>query len=320
MILKFTFVFIVCCQLTNLITAEEVCPSGWEVYREQKCIKLFDTGELQSFAEAEQTCLKNGDAKLVTISFADKQQFIFNYLFTKKAVVNNVWLGAKYDSSARQFHWADSDFSRLTYANWAAKNPKNDSKIGQSCVQMYSEAELRGQWSNEPCTKKNLVLCERSQNWSNAKMQEQIVKIVLNQVPLGFTYVQLPKEKGPEEIWPWMIWTDVSSEYDSTFFRVAGTKAASFGAVQEEFSPYIDDVAYSDCVVVPGDECARVFPGNPWETKVPRSGWSQRVVTVNTNHEAPAPSRVLKGMMKFHTAAGEVRPKNMAVKVWKRIA
>ncbi|KAH9395941.1 hypothetical protein TYRP_020356 [Tyrophagus putrescentiae] len=68
-----------------------------------------------------------------------------------------------------------------------------------------------------------------------------------NPVPLGFIYVQLPNQNSPQEIWPWMIWTDDSKQYDSTFFRVAGSKAEAFGKVQEDFSPYIDEI-WSPCV------------------------------------------------------------------------
>ncbi|KAH9399901.1 hypothetical protein TYRP_017469 [Tyrophagus putrescentiae] len=269
--------------------AENVCESSWEVYKEQKCIKLIDTAGLQSFAEAEKTCTANGNSRLVSVNFAEKQTFLVEYLFTKKAVVDGVWLGAKYDSAAHQFHWetdgSNSNSKGLTYTNWAAKNPKNNA-LADSCIQFHSEGESKGQWGNEPCSKKNLVLCERPQNWSSAKMQEVIVEMMLNQVPLGFIYVQLPKEKSPQEIWPWMSWTDVSDQYDSTFFRVAGSKSKEFGAVQEEFSPHIDEIKNSICY---GSKCRTKF---------------------DVNGETMA--------MNFHTATGEVRPRNMAVKVWKR--
>ncbi len=292
--------------------AENVCESSWEVYKEQKCIKLIDTAGLQSFAEAEKTCTANGNSRLVSVNFAEKQTFLVEYLFTKKTVVDGVWLGAKYDSAAHQFHWetdgSNSNSKGLTYTNWAAKNPKNNA-LENSCIQFHSEGESRGQWGNEPCSKKNLVLCERPQNWSNAKMQEVIVEMMLNQVPLGFIYVQLPKEKSPQEIWPWMSWTDVSDQYDSTFFRVAGSKAKEFGTVQEEFSPHINEIKNSVCR---GSNC-------PWgilKTAIPQSnGWTGEIFTsgrtkFDVNGETMA--------MNFHTATGEVRPRNMAVKVWKR--
>ena len=55
-----------------------------------------------------------------------------------------------------------------------------------------------------------------------------------NPVPINFTYVQLPHEKEPVEIWPWMIWEDVSANYSGVFFRVIVGEAAPFGQIQME--------------------------------------------------------------------------------------
>ena len=63
-----------------------------------------------------------------------------------------------------------------------------------------------------------------------------------NPVPIGFTYVQLSYEKEPGDIWPWMIWKDVSKEYSGVFFRVVGGDADSFGEVQKENAIRIDKV------------------------------------------------------------------------------
>ena len=61
-------------------------------------------------------------------------------------------------------------------------------------------------------------------------------------ISIGFTYVQLPHEKKPSEIWPWMIWEDVSTNYFGVFFRVVGGEAASFGEIQLENTTRIDKV------------------------------------------------------------------------------
>ena len=34
-----------------------------------------------------------------------------------------------------------------------------------------------------------------------------------NPFPIGFIYVQLPNEKSPTEIWPWVTWNNVTSDY-----------------------------------------------------------------------------------------------------------
>ncbi len=190
----------------------------------------------------------------------------------------------------------------MSFTNWAPNNPKtSSSSTANICVQMNSDELVRGKWANEPCTKKNLVVCERKQKWTlekmqevierqheqneklqktieqlqgegkenreaneqlqktieqlqkegkrnretNEKMQREIEKLTKNHIPIGFVYVQLPKEKSPQEIWSSEIkWTDVSSTCENIFFRVVGSKTEAFGKVQEDFSPYIDKVSY----------------------------------------------------------------------------
>lgn len=249
-----------------------------------------------------------------------------DYLFTKHAVVDNVWIGAIWKKD-NNFDWEDDTDSSI-YTNWAAKNPKNHSF--DTCIQMYAEEEQRGKWSNEPCAKMNRVLCEKKQIWTLNKMQQiveklqknnnekqtkiekmqtTIEKMAANLVPVGFIYIQLPKEKSPQEVWPNLIWTDVSTQYDSTFFRVAGSKTASFGSIQEEFSPYISRIKFDWCI---GPSCKEGI----FDSTLPRNGgWSGDILAAGLTHGTK-----LKyfSYLNFYTTAGEVRPRNMAVKVWKR--
>ena len=44
----------------------------------------------------------------------------------------------------------------------------------------------------------------------------------------------MPHEKQPGEIWPWMVWEDVSANYSGVFFRVIGAGTAPFGEIQAE--------------------------------------------------------------------------------------
>ncbi len=275
----------------------------------------MDSAPLQSFADAEITCrAAKANAKLITIHSPDEQSFLSDFLYTTKRVVDNIWLGGQLTENNTTLQWKDN--SNLTFTNWSEENPKNHST--RTCVQMHADEELRGRWSNEPCAKKNLVVCERKLAWSMSKMQELIESLMLNQVapiPVGFTYVQLPKEKSPQEIWPsWMVWSDVSDQYDSNFFRVAGSKSAAFGDVQEEFSPYIDEIKFID---MRGHVDAN---GQITDAKLLRNGgWTGNVLSSWIN-EVPSSANhnEYRGYHNFHTAAGEVRPRNMAVKVWKR--
>ena len=63
-------------------------------------------------------------------------------------------------------------------------------------------------------------------------MQSMLIDLKNNPVPIGFTYVQLPLEKQSGDIWPWMIWEDVSAKYSGVFFRVVGGEADAFGEIQ----------------------------------------------------------------------------------------
>jgi hypothetical protein len=55
------------------------------------------------------------------------------------------------------------------------------------------------------------------QTWSLSHLQKLLLNTIKNPFPIGFIYVQLPNEKSPTEIWPWMIWNDVSSAYAGVF-------------------------------------------------------------------------------------------------------
>ena len=135
------------------------------------------------------------------------------------------------------------------------------------------------------------------------------MEVKWNPVPIGFIYVQLPSEKAPTDIWPWMTWTDVSSSYAGVFFRVTGGDAASFGTVQQDNAPRIDkvDTAYygdvSEMI-----ECTPDYLNCP----LPKGDWSL--------WEYTGASSGNNRYTRFHTTGGEVRPRNMAMRIWKRTA
>lgn len=261
-----------------------------------------------SFDDAEKACAAN-NSELVSIRFLNEEKFLENYLFKQKTVVDNVWLGAKNTSNSIQhhdFYWKNG--KNLSFSNWANGYPKNHST--DTCVQVEADEDVRGKWSNVPCTRKNAVVCEKAQTWTLSKMQSLLVQTMQNPVPLGFIFVQLPNEKSPLDFWPWMIWTDISSSFNGVFFRVAnGGNAGSFGEIQEEDSPYLKEVDYGSCFA---DDCNAFATG---ATLSRAGGWSKNVFT---NPRAKYDSNGQAGLLKFYIEGGEVRPKNMAVKVWKR--
>ena len=105
-----------------------------------------------------------------------------------------------------------------------------------------------------------------------------------------------------------MTWTDISSNYEGVFFRVVGGNAGSFGAVQQEDAPRLEGV-YS----------SKEDPFNKGkviidhEMTIPLTGWSQGFRTGDSYGDAVYTSFK-------NTYSTEVRPKNMAIKIYKRIA
>ncbi len=184
---------------------------------------------LQTYEDAEKTCQQENSSRLISISFREEQEFLSNFLFNKSQVVDNVWIGAKYINNK----FKREDDSDLTFTNWAEGSPKN---MTDYCVEMHSDVGSVGKWVDEPCKKKNLVVCQKRQTWSLSRLQEILLEVKQNPVPIGFIYVQLPKQKSPTEIWSWMIWKDVTSDYAGLFFRAEGGGSEVFEKIQEDTS------------------------------------------------------------------------------------
>ena len=169
------------------------------------------------------------------------------------------------------------------------------------------------------------------------QMKEDFTKLKDSAVALslGFIYVQLPKEKAPAELWPSFKWADISATYDSTFFRVAGSAAAPFGSVQQQQGPpFIDAILWDSCHLTwldsnrigcyPDEEEEQPDNAlNRTDLYGGKSGWSPAIWTafnypqVPDNNKKPA----VANYHRYHVsnAGAEVRPRNMAVKVWRRV-
>ncbi len=283
---------------------------------------------------------------MVSIHYAEEQNYLKNYIFTKKKTVDNVWIGAKYNSTSKQFKWADN--STLSgYSNWAAGNPKN---LADHCVEMLADEGLEGKWAEDRCAKGNQVVCQRmplpsileisrtvielkhslqqtagklaetenklektEKNLVETK-KELLEKLNKESIPIGFIYVQLPKDKAPSELWPSMTWQDISADYEGVFFRVVGGDAASFGQVQQGNAPRLGTVH----ATYDNNDVINTNNGLPYNLTIPASSWSDNIHTGSY-------SVVSNGNIHYYinfklTDTGEVRPKNMAIKVYKRTA
>ncbi|KAH9388471.1 hypothetical protein TYRP_023440 [Tyrophagus putrescentiae] len=278
---------------------QKVCGGdGWTPFTEKKCIKLFSVVGEQSHYWARKYCDDGtGSSRLVTLQSAAEQAAINTYLTRLEknlslAIPQYLWLdgsdvqydqklNSTYNSSA--FNWEEPVKPNTTYLHLTFP----------TCIQMHAYFRT---WSNENCSSPNAVFCTRPQHWSLEKVQEvvealqgtgDIETLNKNPVPLGFIYVQLPKEKSPQEIWAsaGLTWTDISASFNSTFFRVGN-----------------NENNFSNCSYVT-------------QAKVPRGGgWSGDLYTVKKFKGLGEEN----GSISFHFSGGEVRPRNMAVKVWKR--
>jgi hypothetical protein len=179
------------------------------------------------------------------------------------------------------------------------------------CVQLQSEETLFGQWSDVLCDKKNVVVCQKLQTLSLSQLQKILFHVKENLVPIGFIYVQLPNEKSPTEIWPWMTWNDTTSAYAGLFFRAVGEKSAPFGQVQEDNAPHL----------VPVHPLARVsflkplIPSDPIGQVTDYRHRGKRIIPDDTYVSL---LNILPGS-DYKMSSGEVRPRNMAIRVWKRV-
>lgn len=302
--------------LTNAVTvgiiivADSPC-DDWELYKDEKCLKIFNVG-LQTYEDAKKTCIQNDvGTTLLSIHSLEEQNFLSNLLFNTLKVIDNIWIDAK--NTGNIFKWADG--SDLSFTNWAVGSPRNET--GYECVQMTSDVSSKGKWVNEPCGKRNLVVCQKMQIWSISHLQKALMdarkelkdyiditdkklnNLQQNPVPIGFVYVQLPNQSEPNSLWPTVKWQDVTSAYAGVFFRAAGGNSGKFGEIQLEDSPKLTDV-WDDGHGFDIDGNVKIQPGV----------WSKRVLIGHNS--------VPYMGLKFLVSSAEVRPRNIAIRIWKR--
>ena len=123
-------------------------------------------------------------------------------------------------------------------------------------------------------------------------------------VPLGFLYIQLSGQDPPNVLWPSTHWNDVSSSYAGLFFRVVGGEAADFGQIQEANTTRLDEVR----------QCSDF---EEYNVKIPADGsWSKKLYTSWLYKTGGDTTKCLQ----FRHSTSEIRPRNQAVKIWKRVA
>lgn len=126
-------------------------------------------------------------------------------------------------------------------------------------------------------------------------------------VPIGFVYVQLSGQPEPSTLWPQTQWENISSTYAGLFFRVVGGGSAAFGETQNENSPRITEIKNDSN----GNTSHRIsVPAN--------DEWTAALWT-GSDLWCVSPAKPCYWSMYFKQSSGEVRPRNKAVVIWKRV-
>jgi len=249
-------------------------------------------------------------------------------VFVQNNADDNVWIGVKRNPGTRRLIWEDNQ--NHSYTNWDVSDKIS---IGSDCVEMQRETPLardkrRGFWKSVPCRDRNLILCSSvpsvyqpinrpsTKPWPDVK--QPISKPYLNDrslnneqtvesVPYGFIYFQLPAQSEPRIIWPNHNWEEVSRLYSGLFFRVEGSGAENFGVTQNESSPRLFHIQHKK------KDTTRGFHDE--EITLPGDGnWSEYIYSGDRDYE-----RHDARYLRFRMTNDEVRPKNQAIRVWKRV-
>jgi len=273
---------------------------------------------LRPFENAEKSCNEQeNSSNLVIIRSKDEQDFLSNLLFKTHKIIDNVWIGVKFTNN--KFKLIDD--SELSFANWGQGSPRNETDY---CVQMQSDESSIGQWIDEPCAKKNLVVCQKMQFWSSSRLQNILLQVrkefqditkhlntsldeaqkeinnfKQNPVPIGFIYVQLPSQPEPKSLWANVEWKDVTADYAGLFFRAEGENASPFGVIQEENAPRLIHVKRVE------------FQPSANEINILSNGALSAII--DSDHTI----KTDRGLQ-FTVSGGEVRPRNKAMRIWKR--
>ena len=111
-----------------------------------------------------------------------------------------------------------------------------------------------------------------------------------------------------------MIWEDVSANYSGVFFRVVGGEAGAFGKIQMENTNRISKVNVVDYNEAGFDEVKKNPGLNLCQATIQSNGSSKWIWT-GTEGGTNGGKWIY---VNFESTGGEIRSRNIAVKVWRR--
>ncbi|XP_054156737.1 uncharacterized protein LOC128955123 [Oppia nitens] len=250
-----------------------VC-NDWVAYEKQKCLKVI--AERASQETALNRCQRlDSRSRLVYIDDDRQQQFAVKLLANYSQIADRVWLGNQVTAATTPYsNWADGspDYIPVVVTesgynngyNSYGRTSRSSSSSGNSgssgssarCVQMSVTRNHIGKWYDEPCKRRALIVCERSQEWtinilSTAlenitrlvnKHEQQLavaaaadnnsqpspqLSVQLSSIPIGFVYIQLANQSEPHQLWPLTNWQQISDQYAGLVFRAAAAVTAA---------------------------------------------------------------------------------------------
>lgn len=276
------------------------CDDGWVAFANAKCYKLFD--DYVDRDKAEEKCqqgqLGEDEPSLGLIKTNAEQKFVSNYVFNVLGVTDGVWIGARRIDNETNFLWNDE--TDVVHANWASGFPTDDER--RECVRIVSDltrGPRNGDWMDTTCSARNLVLCQKLQNWSLVDIRKQLLDVREKMIPIGFIYTELPGHPTPSKLWPYLQWQEISESFAGDFFRVVGQGSEPFGIAQDECAPRLSQLP----------------AGSNFANGITFTGHSKGSESDNLKGVGQVKSETL-----FHMTDCEIRPQNQAVRVWKRIA
>ena len=120
-------------------------------------------------------------------------------------------------------------------------------------------------------------------------------------VPIGFIYVQLAGQPEPLTLWPGTQWAHISPSYAGLFFRAEGGGSSAFGQVQDQ---------QTKTIKVKNIWCGKNGFSPNTELDITDAYPVNSFWTGGTDGEAIG--------FYFRTNNIEIRPRNQAVRIWKR--
>ena len=109
----------------------------------------------------------------MAVPLSEEEQMFLNYfLFNLSHCMQNVWIGQNTEN------YRNSSTEYTPFAYWAKGMPT----LTKPCVQIRSpysiyndmDGEVGGKWEDVSCYRKNLILCQKPQHWS----EHQFIRIL----------------------------------------------------------------------------------------------------------------------------------------------